>query len=167
MSSRIAFLVLLLSLLLEHPAAAQTTIRVPADQPTIQAGIGAATSGDMVLVAPGTYVERINFSGKAIIVTSEAGPLFTVIDGGAGGAVVTFNTGEGRGAVIAGFTITNGGGFFGSGVVVSNASPIIDFNIITANRRCDGVVIQARDLPFEGGRRRAEQPGAAAATLDG
>ena len=53
--------------------------------------------------------ERINFSGKAIIVTSEAGPLFTIIDGGAEGAVVTFNAGEGRGAVIAGFTITNGG----------------------------------------------------------
>jgi hypothetical protein len=58
------------------------------------------------------------------------------------------------------------GGFSGSGVVASNASPIIDFNIITANRRCDGVVIQARDLPFEGARRRAEQPGAAAATVD-
>ena len=141
MSSRIAFLVLLLSLLLVHPAAAQMTIRVPADQPTIQAGIGAAAPGDMVLVAPGTYVERINFLGRAIIVASEAGPSGTIIDGGAGGAVVTFNAGEGRGAVISGFTITNGGGFSGSGVVVSNASPTIDFNTITANRGCDGVGI--------------------------
>ena len=141
MSSRIAFLAWFLSLLLVYPAAAQTTIRVPADQPTIQAGIGAAAPGDIVLVAPGTYFERINFSGKAIIVTSEAGPSGTIIDGGAGGAVVTFNTGEGRGAVIRGFTITNGGGFSGSGVVVSNASPTIDFNIITANRGCDGVGI--------------------------
>lgn len=141
MSPRIAVLAAYLSLLLVHSAAAQTTIRVPADQPTIQAGIAAAAPGDIVLVAPGTYVERINFLGKSVIVMSEAGPGGTTIDGGAGGAVVTFSAGEGRGAVISGFTITNGGGFFGSGVVVSNASPTIDTNIITANRGCDGVGI--------------------------
>ena len=141
MSSRIALLALLLSPLLANPAAAQTTIRVPADQPTIQAAISAAAPGDVVLVAPGTYFEQINFLGKAIILTSEAGPSGTIIDGSAGGAVVTFNAGEGRGSVISGFTITNGGGFSGSGVVVSNASPIIDTNIITANRGCDGVGI--------------------------
>src|SRR4029453_13039792 len=106
MSSRIAVLVLLLSLLLVHSAPAQTTIRVPADQPTIQAGIGAAAPGDTGLAAPGTNFEQINFSGKSIIVTSEAGPFRTTIDGGGGGAVVTFNAGEGRGAVISGFTIT-------------------------------------------------------------
>src|SRR5262249_28212698 len=141
MSSRIALLALLLSPLFANPAAAQTTIRVPADQPTIQAAISAAAPGDVVLVAPGTYFERINFSGKAIILTSEAGPSGTIIDGSAGGAVVTFNTGEGRGSVLSGFTITNGGSFSGSGVFVSNASPVIDTNIITANRGCDGVGI--------------------------
>jgi hypothetical protein len=141
MRPRMVSAVVLLSVLLASSAAAQTTIRVPADQPTIQMGIGAAAHGDTVLVAPGTYVERINFSGKAITVVSEAGPAATVIDGNGGGVVVTFNSGEGRSAVVRGFTLTNGGGFSGGGIAVSNASPTIEGNVITGNTGCDGVGI--------------------------
>ena len=110
MRSRIVWLALLLSFLPVGSAVAQTTIRVPADQPTIQGGIDAAAPGDTVLVAPGTYVERVDFLGKAITLTSEAGPAATVIDGNAGGVVVTFRSGEGPGAILKGFTVTNGGG---------------------------------------------------------
>jgi hypothetical protein len=49
------------------------TIHVPADQPTIQAAINVAANGDTALVAPGTYVENINFMGRAITVTSSGG----------------------------------------------------------------------------------------------
>ena len=134
---------LFLSIVLASAAAAQTTIRVPADQPTIQAAINAATSGDTVLVAPGTYFEQIDFLGKAITVTSEAGPAATIINGGGAGVVVTFDSGEGPGAVLRGFTVTNGnGGFFtGGGVEVSSASPTIEDNVITANTGCDGIGI--------------------------
>src|SRR5262249_42070944 len=48
-----------------------SVIHVPGDRPTIQQGINAANAGDTVLVSPGTYLERIDFIGKAIVVTSE------------------------------------------------------------------------------------------------
>jgi hypothetical protein len=56
-------------------AFAQQTIHVPADQPTIQKAINVAANGDTVLVAPGTYVENIDFSGKVITVVSSNGPV--------------------------------------------------------------------------------------------
>ena len=62
------------------------TINVPAEQPTIQAAIDVAVTGDVVLVAPGVYAEEIDFLGKAITVQSASGPDVTVIDRGALGA---------------------------------------------------------------------------------
>lgn len=84
------------------------TIRVPADHPTIQAGIDAAANGDLVLVAPDTYVENIDFLGKEIELRSEAGPSFTIIDGNQAGNVVTCQTNEMPTTILRGFTITNG-----------------------------------------------------------
>jgi lipopolysaccharide export system protein LptA len=68
------FAALFASLAIAVPAASAKTIHVPADQATIQAGINAAVNGDTVLVSPGTYLENINFNGKAITVTSANGP---------------------------------------------------------------------------------------------
>lgn len=122
---------------------AQNVINVPADQPTIQAAINAANNGDTVLVTPGKYVENINFSGKAITVTSSGGPSVTTIDGGANGSVVTFNTGETPNAKLSGFTITNGfqNGSWGAGIYISAGSPTITGNVITGNHGAVGIGI--------------------------
>ena len=52
-----------------------TTIHVPADSATIQAGINGTVDGDTVLIADGTYIGEGNrdndFLGKAIVVMSE------------------------------------------------------------------------------------------------
>src|ERR1039458_2953 len=92
------------------------TIRVPADYPTIQAAINAASflTSDTVLVSNGTYFENLNFAGKAVTVTSVNGPQETIIDGSHAGPVVNFSNGEGAGSVINGFTIQNGYNWLGS-----------------------------------------------------
>ena len=118
--------------LIAVPSSQAAIINVPAGQPTIQGAINAASNGDTVLVAPGTYRENINFEGKAITVTSSGGPAVTTINGGGNGPVVLFVSGEGTGSVLSGFTITNGNsnggsqgwnGGGGGGIVVFNAAP--------------------------------------------
>jgi parallel beta-helix repeat protein len=120
-----------------------STINVPADQPTIQAAINVANTGDIVLVAAGTYSENINFLGKAITVKSSGGPKVTIIDGGKVAPVVTFNTSEGLKSVLSGFTLQNGTSTFnsqydGGGIYISSASPMISNNIIQNNTACNG-----------------------------
>ena len=89
------------------------TISVPADQPTIQAGINAASDGDLVLVGYDVYVENIDFLGKAITVRGlELFGSPPVIDGNQAGSVVTFVSGETEDSVLEGFTIRNGSGTF-------------------------------------------------------
>jgi len=116
-------------------------IHIPEDWPDIQTGIEIASDGDTVLVAPGTYLithpsRRINFEGKAILLTSEKGADSTVIDGWEEyGPIVTFESGEDTNSVINGFTITNGrSNRGGAGILcINNSSPKICNNIITAN----------------------------------
>ena len=54
------------------PATA-TTINVPDEQPTTQAGIDAASAGDTVLVACGTYYEHDIEMKSGVCLTSETG----------------------------------------------------------------------------------------------
>ncbi len=129
-----------------------TIINVPADQPTIQAGINTSVDADTVLVQPGTYVENINYNGKNITVAS----LFlttqdtsyisaTVIDGDQEGSVVIIRYVD-NSTVLCGFTITNGESQAlsgtsgrGGGIYMKYSNPILQNIIIKGNSaRFDG-----------------------------
>ena len=136
----ISILVLTSLLLVLFSSLANATVRTVCasgcDYTTIQGGIDASSTGDIVMVREGTYNEVIDFKGKAIEVTGTACPEKTIIDGtGKSDSVVTFTTSEGSSSIIKGFTIQNGLVTSGSGggIVCSQTSPTIDDCIITSN----------------------------------
>ncbi len=130
--------------------AAADVLRVPSEFPTIQAAIDAASDGDTVLVASGTYTGEgnrdITFDGKAITVRSRHGAEQTIID--CEGTQQDphrgfyFGSGEGPDSVLRGFTIRGGSTppgavideFNGGGILCNNnSSPTIRECIITEN----------------------------------
>ena len=69
---------------------------------TIQAAITAASGGDTVLVAAGTYPETIDFLGKSVAVLSSSGPGLTILDGGGISPVASMVVPEGLNPVLEG-----------------------------------------------------------------
>ena len=89
------------------------THTVPGDFATIQAAHDAATSGDTILVAPGTYSGQITIT-KAITLAShfvttgdQSNIATTILDGGGAAFVIEIPSGAEDGATIEGFTIQN------------------------------------------------------------
>ena len=115
-------------------------IRVPVDESTIQEGVGAAASGDTVLVFRGTYSGPLNrdidFGGVNVILRSEAGAELTVIDCLQVGSAFRFQSGENPTAVVDGFTITGGRDLYCGAIFCENSSPTIRCCIFEANCGC-------------------------------
>ncbi len=119
---------------------AQSTLYVPDDFASIQAGITGMQNGDTLIVRDGTYIENINFNGKAITLKSENDASTTIIDGsGAVGSIVTFDSGENANSTLEGFTLTNGfvDGIISQdragGIICIASSPTINDCVLLSN----------------------------------
>lgn len=128
---------------------------------SVQDGIDAAfPTSDQVWVGKGTYVELITLkAGVAVyggFVGTEANladrppfprptpvdPNASILDGNAGGSVVTAPSGLTATARLDGFTLTNGkNDFGGGGILCQSSSPTIVNNTITANHATRGAGI--------------------------
>jgi len=134
-----------LAVLLTWSSTPATTICVPDNQPTIQAGIGAASAGDTVLVACGTYYEHDIVMKSGVYLTSETGLADCVtIDAQSLGRGIDC-TGVDSAASIVGFTVT--GGFaegydypegFGGGIFCASDSDPAFLNCSFSGNRAQG-----------------------------
>ena len=108
-----AALVLVACLLVAAPhAVAGTTIRVPEDYSTIQAAVDAASSGDVIDVAPGTYLETITIDRSItlrgrVYDPAKPGMNTTIVDGG-GSSVITIASGISPKPVLVSLVVANG-----------------------------------------------------------
>lgn len=108
-------------------AAPGNVLHVPSEFPTIQAAINAATSGDTVLVAAGTYsgTGNQNILLKSGVVIQAAEADVTIIDCQGKSRAVWSNYPDST-AKLDGFTITGGYALLGGGIYLYNgSSPVI------------------------------------------
>jgi hypothetical protein len=92
-------------LALAGTAVAGKTIKVPKDQPTIQAAVNAASSGDKINLNPGTYYENVVVATAGIRIE---GPKEAILDGnidGVDGDCITINAAD---VVVKGITFRHG-----------------------------------------------------------
>lgn len=132
--------VALLATVLTAASAAAVIRNVPADYPTIQAALNASTFGDVIRVAPGTYVESlvIGAAQNGVTLESTGGAAVTTIDGNNLQRVITCSS-VGSLTIIRGFTIANGRAQpgtpnnLGGGLKLLEANLRLEDNIIRNN----------------------------------
>jgi hypothetical protein len=106
---------------------------VPAINGLIQDVVDASVPGSVVCVSPGTYVQTVDFGGRALHLLGLGGSVGTVLDAAGVGTVVTFASGETGTSIIEGFTVTGGVAPAGGGIRIVGASPSLLGLDVTGN----------------------------------
>ncbi|HOO15497.1 MAG TPA: right-handed parallel beta-helix repeat-containing protein [Phycisphaerae bacterium] len=126
-------------------------LRVPADYPTIEAAILAATPGDVVMLDDGVYTgdgnRELDFGGKAITVRSASGnPATCIIDCGGVAQGFYFRNAEGPDSVLEGVTIRNAHDDYDGGAVhCEYSSPtLLNCWIVSSTTGRSGAGVYAR-----------------------
>ncbi len=119
-----------------HPCAS-ATLHVPADWTTIGAALGAAGPGDTVLVAPGTYLERVTLP-SSVVLRVDGAPGTATIDAAFGGSCVSVIN-PAQGTRLEGFRLERGRGEAESGSTVGGALRVL------------GGILRVADCTFVGG----------------
>tara|TARA_B100000029_G_scaffold222102_2_gene219845 strand:+ start:2009 stop:3319 length:1311 start_codon:yes stop_codon:yes gene_type:complete len=153
----------LINLILDYRAENGPSVyRIPDDTDSIQVAIDESNDGDIILISPGSYRQRIDFLDMNITIASllysgfdESFVSETILDGELGGTVVTINGGQDESAILLGITIINGyNEITGGGILIENSSPTIERNIIRNNfaGSCGGegagIAIRGESYPY-------------------
>lgn len=133
---RLRAVVVLVAILVSSPIpCGGVCVRVPQDQPTIQAGIYAAAYGDTVAIAAGTYYERDIVMRSGVWVRSADGdPASVTVDGASAGRLFFFDDVQ-EPCGLEGITVARG--FHaqgGGGALIRDASATILNCIFLQNR---------------------------------
>jgi len=125
---------------------------VPGVFATIAEATAAATLGDVVLLAEGTFREYVDFAGKAITIRGESQTGTTLmrppIDSGQfPGSTVRFENGEGPDSILENLTLQGDEWhmFDGGAIKIVNASPTIRGCVLSSNRAQFGGAVYAVD----------------------
>ena len=123
--------ILLFALLVPAVGSLAATIHVPGDHPTIQAGINAASDGDTVLIAAGTYTPGLlEINGRLITLRGDGGASAVILDGQGQNSLLEILNVSSPGVTIDGLTFRNGQAIQtregGCMVVLNSTAEIID-----------------------------------------
>jgi hypothetical protein len=131
LKAKLLLLVLAATALVAVPAAADTIVvdtGGSGDHTAINPAISAASSGDTILVMPGTYTGLDNknwdFEGRSLVIRSTDGAATTIIDCEGSNGITSTSPGEmGPASVIEGLTLTRGNQYVGGLVYLWDTSP--------------------------------------------
>jgi hypothetical protein len=125
---------------------------------SIGAAIAAAPAGATIQICPGTYSERLSINAKPLSLVGTGGAAVTVIDGGAGGTVLTVAGTAGAGVTLQGLTFRNGStATNGGGVSCASSTLRIVDSVFFANVAENGGALAATGCALDVFRSRFEQ----------